>query len=133
MTARDRYVGGFGVEYVADIYGCDPDLLQSCERLNTLVARLIRDIGIHPLRDPVWHKFPDPGGITGLWLLTESHLTLHTFPEGHFAAVNLYSCGSKGPWAWDRRLREWFEADHVDVRTVERGAKQPSVGAPPDR
>jgi S-adenosylmethionine decarboxylase proenzyme, Bacillus form len=126
MTTDDRALTGFGLEYIVDVYGCDPDLLRSCERLNTIVTRLIREVGVRPVRGPLWQMFPEPGGITGLWLLAESHLAVHTYPETCFAALNLYSCGSARPYAWENRLRAWFEADHVDVRTLDRGARHPS-------
>ena len=126
MTVDDRAITGSGVEYIVDVYGCDPDLLRSCERLNTIVTRLIREVGVRPIRDPLWQMFPAPGGITGLWLLAESHLAVHTYPETQFAAISLYCCGSPRTWAWESQLRAWFEADHVDVRTIDRGTRHPS-------
>ena len=78
MTVGDRVVTGTGVEYLADLYGCDPDLLRSRERVSTIVTHLIREVGVRPIRDPLWQIFPVPGGITGLWLLAESHLAVHT-------------------------------------------------------
>jgi len=126
MTRDDRAITGSGVEYIVDIYGCDPDLLRSRERLNTIVTRLIREVRVRPIREPLWKMFPAPGGITGLWLLAESHLAVHTYPETQFAAISLYCCGSPRSWAWESQLRAWFEADHVDVRTLDRGRRLPS-------
>ena len=121
MTVGDRVITGTGVEYLVDIYGCDPDLLRSRERLDAIMSRLISEVGVRPIRDPLWQVFPAPGGITGLWLLAESHLAVHTYPETQFAAINLYCCGSPRPWAWESHLCEWFGAEHVDVRTLDRG------------
>jgi len=126
MTVGDRAITGFGVEYLVDVYGCNPDLLRSFERLEVIVTRLIRDVGVRPLGDPLWQVFPGPGGITGLWLLAESHLAVHTYPETQFAAINLYCCRSPRTYAWESQLRAWFEADHVDVRTLDRGRQLPS-------
>ena len=123
MIVGDRVITGTGVEYLVDIYGCDPDLLRSCERLNTIVARLVRELGVRPIRGPLWQMFPAPGGITGMWLLAESHLAVHTYPETQFAAISLYCCRSLRAWAWESHLRAWFGADHVDLRTVDRGTR----------
>ena len=89
-------------------------------------SRLISEVGVRPIRDPLWQMFPAPGGITGLWLLAESHLAVHTYPETQFAAISLYCCGSPRDWPWETRLRAWFEADHVDVQTLDRGRRLPS-------
>ena len=121
MAVGDGAITGSGVEYIVDVYGCDLDLLGSCERLNAIMTRLIREVGVRPIRDPLWQVFPAPGGITGLWLLAESHLAVHTYPETQFAAINLYCCGSPRPWAWESHLRVWFGANRVDVRTLDRG------------
>jgi S-adenosylmethionine decarboxylase len=123
MTVRDRVITGTGTEFVADIYGCDPDVLRSRERLDAIMSRLISEIGVHPVREPLWQVFPAPGGITGLWLLAESHLAVHTYPETHFAAISLYCCGSRRDWPAEARLRAWFGADHVDVQTLDRGRR----------
>ena len=61
MTVDDRAITGSGVEYIVDVYGCDPDLLRSCERLNTIVTRLVREVGVRPIRGPLWQMFPAPG------------------------------------------------------------------------
>jgi S-adenosylmethionine decarboxylase len=126
MAVDDRAITGSGVEYIVDVYGCDPELLRSCERLNTIVARLVREVGVRPIRGPLWQMFPAPGGVTGLWLLAESHLAVHTYPERQFAAISLYCCGAPRTWAWESHLRKWFEADHVEVRSVDRGTRHQS-------
>ena len=125
MTVDDRAITGSGVEYIVDVYGCDPDLLRSCERMNTIVARLVREVGVRPIRGPLWQMFPAPGGITGLWLLAESHLAVHTYPETRFAAISLYLLWIAAHLGVDQ-LRAWFGADHVDVRTIDRGTRHPS-------
>ena len=63
------------------------------------MTRLIREVGVRPIRDPLWQMFPAPGGITGLWLLAESHLAVHTYPETQFAAISLYCCRSPRDYA----------------------------------
>ena len=60
--------------------------------LAALFEELIVTMGLKVVGQPQWHVFPEPGGITGLTLLAESHLTIHTFPEHGFAALNVYCC-----------------------------------------
>src|SRR5690606_38988368 len=64
-----------GAEYVINARGCAPDALRSLPRLQQLFAEVHKDLGLRPLAPPVWHVFPGEGGVTGLVLLSESHLT----------------------------------------------------------
>jgi S-adenosylmethionine decarboxylase len=56
-----------------------------------------------------------------MYLLTESHLTIHTFPEHRSATLNLYCCRARPTWDWETKLAEWLGATDVDVRSAERG------------
>ena len=74
-----------------------------------------------------------PGGITALCLLTESHLSLHTYPEKGVATINLYCCRPRPAWDWERRLRELLGARQVSVRLAVRGAMEVAVDHFPRR
>jgi S-adenosylmethionine decarboxylase len=110
-----------GTEWIVDAYGCDPASLRSSVILVRLFARVVEEMDLHPTNDAVWHVFPGPGGITGVLLLSESHLTCHTFPERGFAAFNLYSCRPAQEWPWADRLKEALGATRVTVRALARG------------
>ena len=112
-----------GTEWVVDAHGCDPATLRSTAALQALFDRVVREVGLSAAGDPVWRVFPGEGGITGLQLLTESHLACHTFPETGFAAFNLYCCRPRDEWPWAERLRESLGASDVQVRTLVRGAR----------
>ena len=110
-----------GTEWIVDAHGCDPASLRSSVTLVRLFARVVEEMDLHPTNEAVWHVFPGPGGITGVLLLSESHLTCHTFPERGFAAFNLYSCRPAQEWPWAERLKEALGADRVTVRAFARG------------
>jgi S-adenosylmethionine decarboxylase len=110
-----------GTEWIVDAHGCNPEALRSSVILVKLFARVVDEMNLHPTSEAVWHVFPGPGGITGVLLLSESHLTCHTFPERGFAAFNLYSCRPAEPWPWVERLRESVGATQVSVRSFSRG------------
>ena len=67
-----------------------------------------------------WHKFDHPGGVSGLALLSESHLTCHTYPEFQAATFNLYCCRNRASWTWETTLKEMLGATDVTVRKFER-------------
>lgn len=111
---------GLGREYFIDAYGCDPDRLRSQATLACIFDRVVADLGLQPLGH-LWHQFPEPGGVTGLLMLSESHLTVHTFPESGVATVNLYCCRPRPDWPWNERLRESLGATDVRVQSRPRG------------
>lgn len=104
-----------------DAYACRPDLLRSVEALRGLFRAIVAEVGLHPLREPVWHVFPDPGGVTGFLLLSESHLAVHTFPERNYCALDLYCCRPRPGWRFEEGLQHHLGAGRVVVRTLVRG------------
>jgi S-adenosylmethionine decarboxylase len=110
-----------GVEWVVDAFGCDPDRLRDPGCLRRLCELILNQLDLRPVGPPVWHAFPGPGGVTGLYLLAESHLAVHTFPEHGLATLNLFCCRPRPQWPWAERLRGALAAERVTVRPVTRG------------
>jgi S-adenosylmethionine decarboxylase len=108
---------------VVDAHGCDPRALRSLEVLEALFRQVVDELGLRAAGEAQWRVFPGEGGITGLLLLTESHLACHTFPERGFAAFNLYCCRPREDWPWPDRLRDALHAREVRVRRLVRGAR----------
>jgi S-adenosylmethionine decarboxylase len=118
-----------GSAWIVDAYGCDAELLRSTDALERVFTALVADLGLHPVREIVWQRFPAPGGVTGFLLLSESHVACHTFPERAFAAFDLYCCRPRAEWPWRARLAELIRAERVTVRLVERGGELESAFA----
>ncbi|GIW82576.1 MAG: hypothetical protein KatS3mg105_4383 [Gemmatales bacterium] len=112
---------GVGSEWLVDAVGCQPELLSDLPHLRKLCEQLIIDLDLHVVGEGHWHQFADPGGVTGLYLLTESHLACHTYPESGQATFNLYCCRPRPEWPWQSRLRKHLGAQKVDVTRIERG------------
>jgi S-adenosylmethionine decarboxylase len=108
-----------------DAFDCRADPLRSVPVFESLFAQLVDELGLHPVSPAVWHSFPETGGLTGLLLLSESHLACHTFPERAFAALNLYCCRPRRDWPWEDRLRQVLGARRVEVRKLSRGTIRP--------
>lgn len=109
-----------GSEWLIDAAGCREDALRSVETLRALFARVIGELALNPLHEPVFHAFPPPGGVTGYVMLTESHLACHTYPEHGAVTINLYCCRPRPEWEWEARLTEILGATNVRVRMLER-------------
>jgi S-adenosylmethionine decarboxylase len=119
-----------GTEWLVDAEGCSSELITDSDVLRILCEEVITKLDLRVVGEPTWHRFPPPGGVTGIYLLSESHLTCHTFPETGLATFNLYCCRPRPPFPWEQRLRELLRAVEVVIRTVDRGNESCASGLP---
>ena len=124
----DRYAAG--IEYVVDARGCDPASLRSIERLQSISSEVVRTLALHSVAPPLWHRRED-SGVAGLLLLSESHLSIHTYPDAGLAVINLYCCRRQADWPWESGLSASLGAQRVTVRAFPRGRpREPEEGMP---
>ena len=102
-----------GTEWVIDASGCNAEALSNVNQLKLIFDRVIHDLELKVIGEISWHQFPEPGGVTGLAMLSESHLTCHTYPEYAAASFNLYCCRNRTTWPWEGMLRELLGATEV--------------------
>jgi S-adenosylmethionine decarboxylase len=110
-----------GQEWLIDASGCLPARLREAAALSRLCEQLVGLLGLQVVAPPQWHTFPGEGGVTGLLLLSESHLAVHTFPEHGFLALNLYSCRERPAPDFGALCREHVGATAVQLRELKRG------------
>lgn len=77
----------------ADLWGIDPVLLDDLVFLKSLCKLTIKKSGATLVREPQYKKF-EPNGVTVLCMLEESHLSIHTYPQYSFVAIDIFTCGS---------------------------------------
>jgi S-adenosylmethionine decarboxylase len=118
--SSDRYSAG--IEYVVDAQGCDPAVLRSLESLRRLSDEVIRGLNLRPVAAPFWYVLHGGSEVAGLTLLSESHLSIHAYPDERLAVINLYCCRPRADWPWEPRLAAALGARQVSVRVVTRGA-----------
>lgn len=107
------------VLYAVDGAVGDPDLTTDPEGIAAAARAAVTAGGGHVL-DETAVVFPN-GGVTLVLVLAESHLSVHTWPEEHLVAVDLFSCGAiDGEVVVDELVRS-LGLDRVAVRRVERG------------
>jgi len=113
--------GALGVHWIVDAADCDPQLLRDPKAIRRLLERIVEDLDLHPVGDGLLHSFPGEAGITALWLLSESHLAVHTFPERRAASLDLYCCRPRAAFDWQGALAVHLGARRVSVRSFGRG------------
>lgn len=114
-----------GMEWVVEAWGCSATLLRDQSALKCLFDAMIADLKLHPVGQPMWHSFPGSGGLTGICLLSESHLACHTFPEHSSLCLNLFCCVPRAEWDFESELRERFGATEISVRRLRRSYEVP--------
>lgn len=111
-----------GTEWLVDATGCRPELLSNPDAVRACCERILRDLRLTTVGDGMLHQFPPPSGVTAMYLLTESHLACHTYPEYGIATFSLSCCRPRPRWDWEEQLREYLGAEQVSVRCFERGS-----------
>lgn len=110
-----------GTEWLVDALGCRAEALRDLAAVRCLLEKVLVRLELRVIGEGAWHKFEGEGGVTGLYLLTESHLSVHTYPEHGAATFNLYCCRPRPDFPWERELGEALGAAKVTVRVLERG------------
>ena len=119
-----------GDEWVVEAFGCDAERLADRTVIGALLDRIVQELDLRPVGAGQWHVFPPPAGITGMILLAESHLTVHTFPEHRSLCLNLFCCTPRDEWPFEERLAEIVGATRVTVRHLERAYGASESAAP---
>lgn len=84
-----------GRHVISELWGCDFDKLNDMEKIEQIFADAALKSGAE-IREVAFHKFA-PQGVSGVVIISESHLTIHTFPEHGYASIDVYTCGDMDP------------------------------------
>jgi S-adenosylmethionine decarboxylase proenzyme len=116
-----------GLHLTADLSGCAPaqPALTDAAALRSLCLRAVGEAGLRAVGE-LFHTFPAPGGVTGMVLLAESHLAVHTWPELGAVTLDVYVCNlqadrSAAAEALLATLVAAFCAHHVACERLRRG------------
>jgi S-adenosylmethionine decarboxylase len=106
-----------GVHLIVDLY--DADRLDDIDHIETTLRRCVEAAGATLLHIHLHHFQPD--GVSGVAVLAESHISIHTWPEARYAALDVFMCGRADPDQCVPILREAFGAKRVAVSELLRG------------
>lgn len=113
-----------GQHLLADLHGVDAGLLTDSARLDALLREAALAAGARILHSH-FHSFGSGAGITGVVLLAESHISIHTWPEYGFAAADIFMCGQARPDLALDVIAAALRPRTREVRTVVRGGTRP--------
>jgi S-adenosylmethionine decarboxylase len=109
-----------GKHLLVELKDCDPEILKSLEKVkNTMVAAAKKAKAT--IIDVSFHEF-NPFGISGMVVIAESHLSIHTWPEYGYAALDVFTCGDIiKPEAAAQFLIEKFKCKNPSIVEMKRG------------
>ncbi len=109
-----------GRHILVEFYGCNREKLNDLKLIQEAMVGAA-EYAKATVVDEVFHKF-NPHGVSGVVVIAESHLAIHTWPEYGYAAVDLFTCGeSVDPWDSFFFLNKELEAESNTTMELKRG------------
>ncbi|CCQ93888.1 S-adenosylmethionine decarboxylase proenzyme [[Clostridium] ultunense Esp] len=109
-----------GRHILVEFYNCDNQLLNDTRLIENYMVEAANQAKATVVKS-VFHTF-NPWGVSGVVVIQESHLTIHTWPEYGYAAVDLFTCGEEvDPWIAFQFLKEKLKAEKTETFEIDRG------------
>lgn len=116
MTKRQN----LGTQIIVELYNCCADILCNPVEVEKGMIQAAEKAKATVLQSN-FHHF-SPLGVSGVVVIMESHLTIHTWPENNYAAIDVFTCGSDAePWEAVKHLKTFFESKNSSVMEIKRG------------
>ncbi len=112
-----------GHHYIVEASGCNPEIIGKVETVEQILVRAAEAAQV-----TVWsisfHRF-NPNGVSGVVVISESHLSVHTWPEYGYVALDIFTCGNdaKPEAAVEHAIKE-FKARTMHITEVTRGLEE---------
>src|SRR5690606_18406256 len=119
-TVGGMELNALGRHILVEFIGCSPEVLNDVSVIETSMVEAAQKAGATVIQS-TFHHF-SPFGVSGVVVIQESHLAIHTWPEYQYAAVDLFTCGDTvDPWISFDHLKQAFEAKNQSVLEMHRG------------
>jgi S-adenosylmethionine decarboxylase proenzyme len=113
-----------GTQYLVEFYECSNDVIGCKESVREGMLEAAKIAGATIVAD-VFHEF-NPHGISGVVVIAESHIAIHSWPEYFCASLDIFTCSAQmNPEAAIEYLNNFFRAKKMDVKKVHRGSVHP--------
>ena len=109
-----------GRHLMIELYDCDSKILNDVHKVEAIMVEAA-NYARACIVDVVFHTF-NPHGVSGVVVIAESHLAIHTWPEFNFASVDIYTCGAEiNPWRAYHFVVRKFKAKNMTALEMKRG------------
>jgi S-adenosylmethionine decarboxylase len=115
-----EWLNALGTHIIVELSECEPSILSDVDKVTNILVRAAKEANAEVLQT-AFHRF-NPQGVSGVVVIAESHLSIHTWPEYGYAAMDIYTCGDHtDPWKACRFAAEQFQAKQMLTTEVRRG------------
>lgn len=115
-----------GRHVIAELWQCDFDKLNDMDYIEQTFVDAALKSGAE-VREVAFHKFA-PQGVSGVVIISESHLTIHSFPEHGYASVDVYTCGDLDPTIAAEYIAQALGSQASELKELPRGMGPIGVG-----
>jgi S-adenosylmethionine decarboxylase len=115
-------VDATGLHILVDLHGVSPSLLNNVNQLEDRIRQAAKCSGATVLSCH-FHHFGVGLGVTGVAVLAESHISIHTWPELGFAALDVFMCGKLDPNLAAEFMVQQLQPSEHEIKCIERGVK----------
>ncbi len=113
-------VESLGKHLIVEFYDCDEKALSDVHYIQEIMIDAAKAAKT-TIIDTIFHSFK-PFGVSGVIVIAESHLAIHTWPEHKFASVDFFTCGNNSnPWKAFDLMRKKLKSKHFSVMKMKRG------------
>ena len=104
---------------LVELFDCDIEALKSKNSLKNLLEKAAKAANVTIVQS-VFHQY-SPQGVTGIVIIEESHLSIHTWPEYGYASVDFYTCGEGVPEKALSVIQEGLCSERAEILMIDRG------------
>ena len=109
-----------GDHCIADLWQCDQETLNNKKQIKKILKEAANVANATPLKYQDYHF--NPNGVTGVWILSESHISIHTYPESQYAHVDVFTCGNQcRPENGIKYIIEKLKSKNNKITNIKRG------------
>lgn len=102
-----------------ELFECQSEALDNPETVQSSLEKAAQAAQVTIVKS-FFHRF-SPQGVTGVVIIEESHLSIHTWPEHGYASIDFYTCGEANPEAAIAVVSNCFAAKRIETMMIERG------------
>lgn len=128
MTNKPEF--GFGVHLTIDGYLCNEAILASPSEIWDFLDQIPDIIGMTKIAGPYITDYEAPNeidsGVTGVVIIAESHISVHTFPRKRYVSVDVFSCKPFDVWKAAEIIKNFFGMQKAEMKVFDRGQEFPN-------
>jgi len=122
----------FGLHFMLDGYGAPKSILKDEELIKNMLQTIPGELGMYAITDPIVvevgpNNKKDPGGISGMVLIAESHISVHTFPNRAFVTLDVYTCqDTLDTKSLIEKFQHHLQFNSFEKHLIKRGVRYPN-------